>query len=446
MTQGLGVGLSILRKSLVVGSAALQRRMLVTLELNNKDKSYEWLLAWLAHHPPSPSLNPLTRRLTSTLTRSHNLSVETSLQTHPNGSSSAAFRLVAGPGTHYIHYAGHWMRLSRERDARAQALMSGQPWETLTLTALSPARAVFPLLLADARDAAMKGQEGRLVVHTAWGTEWRPFGLPRAKRPLKSVVLAPGVAEGIERDLRTFLSRREWYADRGIPYRRGYLLHGPPGSGKTSFIQSLAGELSYDICVLNLSERGLTDDKLFHLLANAPERSFVLIEDVDAAFNRRAQTTEDGYQSSITFSGLLNALDGVASSASARLVFMTTNHFARLDPALVRPGRVDMGVLIDDAVPAQACVLFERFYGAGAGSGSTSSATTSPSTPSTESPPPTSPDLDLDIASLSKSLAHTIQSEMDAGRRVSMAALQGFFILHAEDPRGAVEGVGGLFR
>jgi len=80
----------------------------------------------------------------------------------------------------------------------------------------------------------------------------------------------------------------------GIPYRRGYLLHGPPGSGKTSFIQALAGSLSYDICLLNLSERGLTDDKLFHLLSNAPERSFVLIEDIDAAFNKRVQTSEDG--------------------------------------------------------------------------------------------------------------------------------------------------------
>lgn len=80
----------------------------------------------------------------------------------------------------------------------------------------------------------------------------------------------------------------------GIPYRRGYLLYGPPGSGKTSFIQALAGSLSYDICLLNLSERGLGDDKLTHLLSNAPERSFVLIEDVDAAFNKRVQTNEDG--------------------------------------------------------------------------------------------------------------------------------------------------------
>lgn len=87
---------------------------------------------------------------------------------------------------------------------------------------------------------------------------------------------------------------RHLFSVLGIPYRRGYLLHGPPGSGKTSFIQALAGSLSYDICLLNLSERGLADDKLFHLMSNAPERSFILIEDIDAAFNKRVQTTEDG--------------------------------------------------------------------------------------------------------------------------------------------------------
>ena len=80
----------------------------------------------------------------------------------------------------------------------------------------------------------------------------------------------------------------------GIPYRRGYLLYGPPGSGKTSFIQALAGKLSYNICVLNLSQRGLMDDKLNHLLMNAPERSIILLEDIDAAFNKRVQSSSDG--------------------------------------------------------------------------------------------------------------------------------------------------------
>lgn len=80
----------------------------------------------------------------------------------------------------------------------------------------------------------------------------------------------------------------------GIPYRRGYLLYGPPGSGKSSFIQALAGDLEYNICILNISERGLTDDRLNHLLSNAPERSIILLEDVDVAFTKRSKPDEQG--------------------------------------------------------------------------------------------------------------------------------------------------------
>jgi chaperone BCS1 len=161
-------------------------------------------------------------------------------------------------------------------------------------------------LLDEARALAEQVTEGKTVVYTAWGMEWRPFGKPRRRREMGSVVLAEGVKEGIEADLRNFLGRGKWYAERGelmfglpelikgIPYRRGYLLHGPPGSGKTSFIQALAGAVSYNICLLNLAERGLTDDKLNHLLGLVPERSFILLEDVDSAFSRRVQTSEDG--------------------------------------------------------------------------------------------------------------------------------------------------------
>ncbi|KAJ3507933.1 hypothetical protein NLJ89_g6029 [Agrocybe chaxingu] len=395
-SQTLGVGLTVMRQGLVLGTAALRRRMLVTLEINNKDRAYEWFLAWMAHQ------NVLQARQRTMLTpwsRSHQLSVETTVEQRKNGSSSALFKLVAGPGTHYVKYKGSWMQVKRERETRSMHLMSGTPWETVTLTTLSRDRRLFPELLSEARDLAMRGQEGKLVIHTAWGIEWRPFGQPRQKRPLQSVVLSPGVSENVEKDIKSFLERR-------IPYRRGYLLHGPPGSGKTSFIQALAGSLSYDICVLNLSERGLADDKLFHLLSNAPERSFVLIEDIDAAFNKRVQTSEDGYQSSVTFSGFLNALDGVASGEE-RIIFMTTNHVEKLDPALIRPGRVDLMALIDDATPEQARILFDRFYGGNDSAGS---------------------NIAGEVEALSRKLGDIVQEEVRDGKRISMAALQGLFI------------------
>lgn len=94
-------------------------------------------------------------------------------------------------------------------------LTSGTPWETVTLTTLARDRALFTSLLSEARDAALRAQEGKLVLYTAWGTEWRAFGAPRRKRPLKSVVLDEGVSERIEEDVRSFLERRAWYAERG---------------------------------------------------------------------------------------------------------------------------------------------------------------------------------------------------------------------------------------
>lgn len=117
--------------------------------------------------------------------------------------------------------------------------------------------------------------------------------------------------------------------------------------------------------MLNLSERGLTDDRLNHLLANLPERSIALLEDVDAAFGRRRVQSEEGYGgANVTFSGLLNALDGVASGEE-RVVVMTTNWVERLDEALVRPGRVDVRVEIGYATEEVVGEMWGRFYGEG---------------------------------------------------------------------------------
>ncbi|KAJ4487774.1 mitochondrial chaperone BCS1 [Lentinula aciculospora] len=395
--MGVGVVLSGLRKFATFADVVLRRRLLVQVEINNKDRAYPWLLSWMARQN---QLNQsLGRGSGSLISKSHRLSVETNVEQHQNGSSSVFFNLVAGTGMHWLKYRGVWMQVVRERDTHSMQMMSGNPWETVTLTTLSRDRDIFPRLLTEARDLAMCDQEGKLVIQTPWGTEWRPFGLPRRKRPLHSVVLDNGIAADIESDVQSFLNRRQWYVDRGIPYRRGYLLHGPPGSGKSSYIQALAGSLNYNLCLLNLSERGLGDDKLTYLLSTVPERSFVLIEDVDAAFNKRVQTSEDGYQSSVTFSGFLNALDGVASGEE-RIIFLTTNHIERLDPALIRPGRVDFTQYVGESTPNQARNLFERFYD-------------------------TAP---LGTMDMGRSLYDLIEEEMKQGKRISMAALQGLFI------------------
>ena len=124
------MALTVLRQSVVLGSTALRRRMLVSLEIPNRDKSYEWVLAWMAREQAmanaasTHSLNPTTPSVPRSFyekfgarlgalgwLRSHELSVETKVLTHKNGSSSVFFDLVAGPGVHWMRYRGVWMQV-----------------------------------------------------------------------------------------------------------------------------------------------------------------------------------------------------------------------------------------------------------------------------------------------------------------------------------------------
>lgn len=94
-------------------------------------------------------------------------------------------------------------------------LTSGTPWETVKLTTLSRDRRYFPALLSEAQELAKASQVGKMIIYTAWGPEWRPFGQPRSKRLLESVILDKGVKERVVTDIEQFMSRGKWYAERG---------------------------------------------------------------------------------------------------------------------------------------------------------------------------------------------------------------------------------------
>ena len=369
---GLGVIAATGRSGIRHGAALLKRRMLVNVEITARDTAYQWLLQWMSAYERSQLGNStssvaatndrtlwegLLRRVTPNL---HDLQIQTSTVNRADGSPQTHFSLVPGPGQHIFRYRNAFIAVSRQREKSFNR--DGVPFETVTLTTLYSQRQVFEDLFTEAHAMAQTMEEGKTVLYTSRMTEWCQFGQPKRKRPIDSVVLEKGLKERILDDLKAFISARTWYLDRGIPYRRGYLLYGPPGTGKSSFIQALAGELDFNIGILNLSERGLTDDRLNHLLTNIPPRTIVLLEDADAAFANRAKAQEDGFKStSVTFSGLLNALDGVAS-AEERVIFLTTNHVSRLDEALVRPGRVDMAVRLGEADAYQMEQLWDRFY------------------------------------------------------------------------------------
>lgn len=351
----LAGGATVFRASYQVGLRMMRRHFLTTLEVTSKDKSFPWVLNWLSVQSGA---------------RTQHLSVETVSRASSSASQQGPinFRLVHGPGQHLLNYKGHYILVQRSREQQMVDLNSGKPWEKVVFTSFGRNVSVFQDLLHEAYGLTALQEEGKTIIFTNWGSEWRQFGQARVKRSLDSVVLDKGVSDSLYGDVQTFINSSPWYRDRGIPYRRGYLLHGPPGSGKSSFIYALAGKLDYNICILNLNERGLTDDRLALALSSIPPQSIVLLEDIDAAFpasSRRHNVNHETFASrqnagsDVTFSGLLNVLDGVAASED-RLVFMTTNHIERLDPALIRPGRVDYCQLIGDATDHQVLLCAVR--------------------------------------------------------------------------------------
>jgi chaperone BCS1 len=414
---GLGLAAAIARRSVIQGTSLIKRRLLVDLEISKQDDSYQSILAWLSLPRPPADF------ITAKISRIHHLSMRTISGSSHNGPARKQYFLQPGYGRHIIRHGKAYISVNREKQSSAN-LNTGEPHETVTLTTLYAHRHVFEDIFAEAHQLAASAQEGKTVMFTSRGMEWTRFGDPRLKRPLQSVVLDQGIKERILADVKDFMGRKEWYVDRGIPYRRGYLLYGPPGTGKSSFIQALAGELDFSVALINLSERGMTDDKLSHLLTKLPPRSVLLLEDADAAFRNRRQVDADGYSGgTVTFSGLLNALDGVAAGEE-RIAFLTTNHIDRLDEALIRPGRVDMTVRIGEATRHQAAEMWDRFYGDVDGDGSGKAGF---------------------LQRLEElGLVADAAGEKSGKQFTSTAAIQGLFLFNKDDMQGAIGMAEGL--
>ena len=155
--------------------------------------------------------------------------------------------------------------------------------------------------------------------------------------PRKSSITNSGIS--IDKHLENFLNpyTKEKYFKLGIPYKCNYLLEGHWGTGKTSLITALATHYGYGLSILPFSSK-LGDVELFRAIKRMREKTFLILEDIDSLFIDRK--SGDTNKNRITFSGLLNTLDGIATP-DGLITFMTTNHKNKLDPALIRPGRID---------------------------------------------------------------------------------------------------------
>lgn len=365
-------------------------------------------------------------------------------------------------GKYRFRYKGHFMSMERKNDGtkddRGRPIASLDPTlpQNLALECFPTLRGTAPILefLQEVKRAStptyipsvavvMTTVHRAREINRRWDGDDDGDGqwvqaITRPARSIESVALETSKKDALVADITYYLTPEceRFYANRGYPYRRGFLLYGPPGTGKTSFCLALAGHFNLDLYILSLNNPGISDHRLDALFDDLPQRCILLLEDVDSAGLEREKSKEElkklsrkemdfahrnsGRQTTLTLSGLLNCLDG-PTSKDGRIVCMTSNAPDSLDPALIRPGRCDQKVLFGYANQEICTKLFEHLY---------------TKTPDELVEGETSASAQYDIAQMAEAFASAIPS----GGRISPAEVQGYLMIHRRDPVAAVEG------
>ncbi|KAM1076006.1 hypothetical protein ACFX19_023984 [Malus domestica] len=199
--------------------------------------------------------------------------------------------------------------------------------------------------------------------HPYRGTKWSHVAFEHPAS-FETLAMDPKMKEEIISDLIKFRKGKEYYAKIGKPWKRGYLLYGPPGTGKSTMVAAMSNFMDYDVYDLELTT--VKDNtELRKLLIDTPSKSIIVIEDIDCSLDltgqrkkkkekdeedkeenkdpvRKMREGQENPQSKVTLSGLLNFIDGIWSACGGeRLIVFTTNYVEKLDPALIRRGRMD---------------------------------------------------------------------------------------------------------
>lgn len=324
-----------------------QTTMIVTVK--DDDAAFVWVKEWFLEQ--------------KFLRRIRHVDLDTTLR-------NERIAMIPSPGKHWFCYKGRPFEVwfSRTENTRER---TGRRMESLTFRTIGRKRAVLQSFVDDIVNCHLRREGVHSYLYT-YNDGW-DYVEGYAPRLLDSVVLEPGQKEHLMEDVAQFRKSKERYRRLGIPYHRGYLFHGPPGTGKTSLVSALAAHFGLSVYTINLTE--FNDRSLIEAVNRVPAHSVLLFEDIDCmkgSQSRKGTPLQDGeaasgakknvsFQDGVTLSGLLNVLDGLYAPTGLLFV-MTTNDFEKLDPALLRPGRIDYKLYMGKASEQQKFELYQRFF------------------------------------------------------------------------------------
>lgn len=260
--------------------------------------------------------------------------------------------LKTGYGTGWGVYDGTLFKY-----AKAKATQQITPYETISIAFLTRDRAVIESFMRDSRP-----EEHRTSIYVSmFGASGIAGGLRRRKRGLETVFVDEATKRRLVDRLAWFQAAELWHATRGIPWKLGIILHGPPGTGKTSLIHALASEFGFNIkYVKSLHGLGAA-------FMSGTKNDLFVIEDIDTmatGLHREAGDAmpADSAAGAAPLHEILNAMDGMQTPDGLKFI-VTTNHIGRLDPAILRPGRIDEVVEVGPLSLESARRMFRAFYG-----------------------------------------------------------------------------------
>ena len=350
---GLGVLTFIVRNVPTKILNFIKTQATSTLTINSQDYIYYDILRWIT----DVGLHRFTRTFNVNNNRFGSGG-------HWNGELYEYEKIFSlGYGVHWVFWNKNLLWFSREIESANQ---SEYTKERINITILGRSQKSIHKLLKDVAEYMKEFKKpNELNVYCNHDRGWIPLSTV-SKRPLDSVIIERDKKQIILNEISNFISTKAWYIERGIPYHLGILLKGPPGTGKSSLIKGLCSYFDRHLYLLNL--KGMTDDSLLKILSEVPENSVVVIEDIDACdvslSRKEKEKMPPKILSSLTISGLLNALDGI-TSAENRILIATTNHPEKLDSALLRPGRIDLeieiGYMTRDSLEEYLCRFYKNF-------------------------------------------------------------------------------------